>query len=400
MKEYKIAYMTSALLALLCSCSGSGERTASISGVVSGAEGELLILEHLGSGRPVALDTVKLAEDGAFKFQPALEAGPDYFNLRLGGQVISLVVDTLGTPLQLTASGRAFSTDYVVSGSEENQRLKEASLLVGRLRQQVADMTTAVRRSQMTPEVWRDSIYTLVNNCKQEALTSYIYVSPTDAASYYLLFQTVNGVALFDPYIAEDNRAFGAVATGWKYNYPNSPRVRHLEKMTLEGRAARQQAARAAAAQDSLLDSKIEQRNYFDLELPDNRDRMVSLSSLVDAGQVVLLDFTAHSLPASVGHNMKLAEAYNKYHAEGLAIYQVCLDTDENFWKTSADNVAWTVVRDRDVRFDSNGSVYSYPASLYNVTELPTTYIFNRRGEIVGRIASDGDLDASVRREL
>jgi hypothetical protein len=170
--------------------------------------------------------------------------------------------------------------------------------------------------------------------------------------------------------------------------------------MTLEGRAARQQAARAAAAQDSLLDSKIEQRNYFDLELPDNRDRMVSLSSLVDAGQVVLLDFTAHSLPASVGHNMKLAEAYNKYHAEGLAIYQVCLDTDENFWKTSADNVAWTVVRDRDVRFDSNGSVYSYPASLYNVTELPTTYIFNRRGEIVGRIASDGDLDASVRREL
>jgi hypothetical protein len=388
------------LFALLCSCNGPRVRTASISGVVSGAQGELLILEHLGSGRPVALDTVQLDADGAFTFRPTLESGPDYFNLRLGGQVIPLVVDTLSTPLQIAASRQAFSTDYTVEGSAENQRLKEASLLVGRLRQHVAEMTTAVRRSQMSTEAWRDSIYTLVQNCKQEALTSYIYVSPTDAASYYLLFQTVNGVALFDPYNAEDNRAFGAVATGWKYNYPASPRVVHLEKLTLEGRAARQRAARAAAAQDSLLDSKIEQRNYFDLELPDNRDRMVRLSSLVDEGRVVLLDFTAHSLPASVGHNMKLSEVYNKYHAEGLAIYQVCLDTDENFWKTSADNVSWTVVRDGDVRFDSNGNVYSYPASLYNVTELPTTYLFNRRGEIVGRIASDSDLDSSVRREL
>jgi hypothetical protein len=96
---------------------------------------------------------------------------------------------------------------------------------------------------------------------------------------------------------------------------------------------------------------------------------------------------------------MKLSEVYNKYHAEGLSIYQVCLDTDENFWKTSADNLAWTVVRDRDVRFD-NGTVYSYPASLYNVTELPTTYLFNRHGEIIGRIMSDGDLDTSVRRAL
>jgi hypothetical protein len=399
MKDNNLKYISSALLVLLCSCSAQHDRTASITGVVSGAEGELLILEHLGSGRPVALDTVQLGSDGSFRFAPTLEQGPDYFNLRMGGQVIPLVVDTLGTPLQLTINGRSFATDYAVAGSDENARLKEAALLVGRLRQQVSDLTTAVRQSQMAPEVWRDSIYSLVNACKQTALTSYIYVSPTDAASYYLLFQTVSGVALFDPYNPEDNRAFGAVATGWKYNYPNSPRVRHLEKLTLEGRAARVRAARNAAAQDSLLENKVQQRNYFDLELPDNRDQMVSLSSLVDAGQVVLLDFTAHSLPASVGHNMKLAEAYNKYHAEGLAIYQVCLDQDENFWKTSADNVSWTVVRDRDVRFDG-GSVYSYPASLYNVTELPTTYIFNRKGEIVGRIAEDGAIDAAVRREL
>ncbi len=399
MKDNNLKYISSALLVLLCSCSGRDERTASISGVVSGAEGELLILEHMGSGRPVALDTVRLTADGSFRFAPKLEQGPDFFNLRLKGQVIPLVVDTLATPLQLTAGGASFATDYTVVGSDENVRLREASLLVGRLRQQIADLATARSRSQLSTEEWRDSIYSLVNGCKQTALTSYIYVNPTDAASYYLLFQTVNGVALFDPYNAEDNRAFGAVATGWKYNFPTSPRVRHLEKLTLEGRAARMRAARSEAERDSLLDSKVQQRNYFDLELPDNRDCMVSLSSLVDAGDVVLLDFTAQGLPASVAHNQKLAEVYRKYHTDGLEIYQVCLDTDENFWKTSADNLDWTVVRDRDVRLE-NGTVYSYPASLYNVTELPTTYLFNRRGEIVGRIASDSELETSVRKEM
>ncbi len=399
MKDNNLIYISSALLALLCSCNAQHERTATISGIVSDAAGEMLILEHMGSGRPVALDTVQLTADGTFRFTPTLEEGPDYFNLRCKGQVIPLVVDTLCTPLQVTASAATFAIGYTVQGSAENERLKDASLLVGRLRHRVADMASALRRSELSTDVWRDSVYSIINACKQEALTSYIYVSPTDAASYYLLFQTVNGVALFDPYNAEDNRAFGAVATGWKYNYPNSPRCRHLEKLTLEGRAARVRAARDAAEQDSLLQSKVQQRNYFDLELPDNRDRIVSLSSLVETGQVVILDFTAHSLPASVGHNMKLSEVYKKYHAEGLAIYQVCLDTDENFWKTSADNVAWTVVRDKDVHFE-NGTLYSYPASLYNVSELPTLYIFNRTGEIVARVDSDADLDAAVRRQL
>ena len=33
--------------------------------------------------------------------------------------------------------------------------------------------------------------------------------------------------------------------------------------------------------------------------------------------------------------SMMLRELYNKYHAAGLEIYQVSVDPDEHFWKTS-----------------------------------------------------------------
>lgn len=399
MKDNNLIYISSAVLALLCSCQSDRSRQVTISGVVNDAEGTELILEHLGSGRPTALDTVKLAADGKFSFTATREAGPDFFNLRLGDQMISLVTDTLGTPLHITTNGARFATDYVVEGSDQNMRLKEAAQEVSRLRRQIADVAAAYNRHDVDAETFRDSVYNVVDRYKKQALTTYIYVNPTDPVAYYLLFQTVGGVALFDPYNTDDNRAYGAIATGWKYNYSASPRCTHLEKLTMEGRAARLQAARQAQVADSLVQSKVSERNYFDLTLPNNLDQQISLSSLVDAGKVVVLDFTAYSLPASVGHNMKLAELYRQYGSDGLAIYQICLDQDVNFWKTSADNVSWTVVRDPEVRFN-NGQVYSYPASLYNVQQLPMSYIFNRAGEIASRADDDAALESAVRKQF
>ena len=34
-----------------------------------------------------------------------------------------------------------------------------------------------------------------------------------------------------------------------------------------------------------------------------------------------------------------LRDLYDKYAAQGLEIYQVSLDADEHYWKTTADNL-------------------------------------------------------------
>ena len=107
-------------------------------------------------------------------------------------------------------------------------------------------------------------------------------------------------------------------------------------------------------------------------------------------GKVVLLDFTIYQSAASAPHNFLLNDLYTKYKDQGLVIYQVSLDADEHFWKTTADNLPWISVR------DANG-IYSNVAAMYNVKEVPSLFLINRNSELSARGETIKDLDAAVK---
>lgn len=88
-----------------------------------------------------------------------------------------------------------------------------------------------------------------------------------------------------------------------------------------------------------------------------------------------------------------LRDLYDKYASRGLEIYQVSLDADEHYWKTTADNLPWICVR------DANG-VYSSVAAAYNVQNLPTLFLVNRNNELSARGETIKDLDAAVQKLL
>lgn len=396
MKKNHPIYILFAAILLWTSC--DSRRSVTIEGVITNAEGQCLTLEHLGNGRPTVVDTLVLDGSGKFKFTPDVEPGPDFFNLRLSAQSISLVTDTLLTPLFVTSDKKGFGVNYTVAQSPVNDRIKDAALQGNRLRKSVMEVNALFRKGDITEQMYRDSVLAMVGAYKQQMLTDYIYANPADPVSYFVLFQTVGGMSIFDPHSLQDAKAYGAVATGWKYNYPASPRCSYLERLALEGLAVRKKEMRQVLS-DSVTQTKIEVRNYFDIELPDNGDMNRSLSSLVQNYAVTLLDFTAYGLPVSVSHNMKLAELYKKYQEQGFCIYQVCLDPDENFWKTSADNIPWTVVRDKEVYYE-NGNMYSRSASVYNVSKLPTMYILTQEGMKVTRVATDNELETAIKEAL
>ena len=77
-------------------------------------------------------------------------------------------------------------------------------------------------------------------------------------------------------------------------------------------------------------------------------------------------------------HNLALRELYNKYSDRGFEVYQISLDANEHFWKTSADKLPWICVR------DANGQ-YSKFVSLYNVTALPSIFLMGRDNELKAR---------------
>lgn len=395
---FNVKEAAAALIFVMFSLTACDDRRLGvIEGNITDAEGQLLVLEHLSDGAPRLVDTLRLTADGRFRFAPEVETGPDFFSLRLGSQSVSLVIDTLLNPVKVTANGKNLTTSYQVADAA-NQELRDAVQSGNRLRGQIVGVNQTFNQGGMSREQARDSILTLVNNYKQHVLATYIYANPASPASYYLLFETVSGLVIFDANSPQDLRAFGAVATSWRFNYPSSPRNSVLEKMTIRGQALRRaEAARAQKADSLAATVQVETRSFPELNLPNADDHPTSLTSVVEQGGVVLLDFTAYYLPYSPAHNMALGKLYEKY-AGKLKIYQVCLDYDEHFWKTSADNVPWTTVRDRDAIYDAQGRIQYAPSALtYNVGTLPTTFIIDAKGELKTRVEVD---DAKLEADL
>lgn len=388
-------------MSLICSCTND-KGTVSIKGTVNDAKGELLTLMHLSGSNPVMVDTLRLGEDGKFSFNPQVEqGGPDFFCLVLNGQTIPVISDTLQSPISIIANKDKFSSTYIAEDSLNNA-LKQAVSVGGNLRRQIYDLTADRQNGKVSNLEFSQKIAEYVGAYKQQVLRDYIYKDPSSPVCYYLLFETVSGLTIFDPLDVQDNKAYGAVANLWHLLYPNSPRTSFLEQRAIEGQVLIKQARENQQMADSLIQNVVvNEASFVDLNLVDKQDKLVSLSSINGKGNVVLLDFTAFYYDMSVAHNMVLSKIYDRYKNSGLKIYQVCLDFDENFWKVSANNLPWTVVRDREILLDQNGLLqYSAAAALYNVTAIPTVFVMGRDGSILERVEDDAKLEAVVAKAI
>lgn len=395
-------FIAAGAILLLASCS-KGDGTVSISGNISEAKGEKLALMHITGNNPVLVDTLTLGEDGSFKFKPEVEkGGPDFFCLVLNGQTIPVISDTLQSPIVVRSQKDRFGSAYTVEDSLNNV-LREAVGLGGELRRQIMNLSAQRQQGKVSDIIFNDSLQNMVNTYKTNVLKQYIYQDPASPVSYYLLFETVQGLQIFSPLDAQDLRAYGAVANLWLNTYPNSKRTSYLEQRTKEGLALRLKAQTEKQRADSLVQNAVvTSANFIELNLLGTDDTLVPLSSVNGHGDVTLVDFTAYYVTEmSVAHNEMLSRMYDKYKNQGLKIYQVCLDPDVNFWKVSASNLPWTVVRDTELMFDENGLVqYSAAASTYNVRSMPTTFVMGRDGSPVARIEDDSKLDSAISKAL
>ena len=145
------------------------------------------------------------------------------------------------------------------------------------------------------------------------------------------------------------------------------------------------------AAQPKALDipqEVIQETGVIDISLRDMKGDMRKLTDL--KGKAVILDFTIYQTAVSATHNYLLLDLYKKYADQGLEIYQVSLDADEHYWKTTADNLPWICVR------DANG-IYSSVAASYNVKTVPTLFLINKNNELSARGETIKDLEAAVK---
>lgn len=363
------------LVAGLTGLSCSSTRTE-INGLISGGEEISLSLERLDVNRTSVVDTVFTGKDGSFSIKLGLEEPELYILKNQQGALINLLVKP-GDRISVLSSLDSFGSGYQVEGSEESEGIR---MLVEQLDQtrQALDSLQTVAGSIGDPE---NPQFELVKNTYAQAIIKqkrftikYLVEHMGSLSSVYALYQKYNDETLV---LNQENdlQYFKAIADSLEITFPNSSLTKSLRADIEQREIAFEEAAKL----NNLLDMADEVSGMLDLSIPDRDGNEVALSAL--HGKVILVSFWASGNNSSVQSLLQLKSTYNKFHNRGFEVYAISMDNNKINWMNAIDFNefnAWI-----------NVSELSFPESkaalLYNINQLPTNFLINREGDIVGK---------------
>lgn len=294
------------------------------------------ILDNAGTK---VLDTVKVEENGSFKYDfPVQKGEPEFLYLYYGdtkvaslllakGDKVSVSCDTLGS--------------WTVDGSEDCSKLLENELALAKLSSQ--------------------PVITLKNYLAHyRSMLQYVMKNSHSLTVVPVLFQKVGDTPVFSQ--ASDGVLFNSIADSLAAVYPKSRYVKILRD--------------EATARMNLFSfqNKLEQAqeaSFLDFTLPDDKGQNIALSSA--CGKATLLVFWNASDAVHKMYNLEvLKPLYAKYKAAGLEIFAVNAGTDKNTWAMAVreQKLEWTNV------CDTRGTALN----LYGVSQVPALFLISDNG--------------------
>ncbi len=371
----KIFFVAIAVLTTLASCQSSKVK---ISGRFVGSQAEMVYLEQATALEQVVVDSVKLNEDGRFNIRlENVGKTPSLYNIVFDNERIPLLL-TGGDNIEVNAAGKIART-YTVEGSLEsellrefNQNFIEGAIKLNGMISKYSDELSDEERKALTQEYSK-----LYLDIKKQQLRFIIENKNRIAAVYALHQRLMNENYLFNG--DSDVIYYRTVADAVAETYPESHYLPIL----------RSQIARMDA-QISLM-SNIKEMNIPEINLPDMFGNNRALSSL--NGKVVLLQFWSAAAGNSNVVNADLKELYAKYKDNGFEIFQVSLDRSKAVWINSVQEQKLPWISVCDLRGEASPVIGEY-----NIQGLPTSYLIDRNGQIVGKDLTTEKLDAEVKR--
>ena len=346
-----------------------------ISGLVNGGEDLCLTLERLDVFQTSLVDSVKIGKDGSFAIKFGMEEPELYILKNDKGEIMNLLV-TPGEKISIETSYDSFGSGYKVAGSDESEGIR---MLVEQLDQtrKKLDSLQVVAGSIGDPE---NPQMDLVRNSYAQAIIrqkrftiKYLVEHMGSLSSVYALYQKYDEESLVLN-LESDLQYFKAVADSLVTTYPNSSLTKSL-RADIE---QRETAFKEAAQVNTLLGMADEVSGMLDLSIPDRDGNEIALSSL--QGEVALVTFWASGNSASIQALIQLQSTYKKYHEKGFEVYAISLDNNKINWMNAIDFNEFRWINVSELSFPE-----SKAALLYNITELPTTYLINREGDIVAK---------------
>lgn len=338
-------------MALVQSCTKSSNEW-SIDGRIDGADGQVMLLEASDNGRWYPIDSVELGKSGSFSFSHPASGYPDIYRLRLGAKTLYFPIDSIETVTVVT-NANAFDTEYTLAGTP------------------AAEMLMQVDRRVMDVVARRGAGAVSTDSMLKRELGGMLLGDPSGIVSYYIINKKIGGNSIFNPSNKSDLRVIGAVANAYNQYRPNDPRTTYLRNLYLSNRPVQ-----PGAPKDTIVANEVP---IFEINLMDDKGETHSLEKLAKSGKVIVLNFTAYTAEGSPVFNVELNKVYEQYRDRGMAIYQVSVDDDEFQWRQAARNLPWVTVL--NTKTDGQRNLLNY-----NVSEIPTTFIINRNGELVERV--------------
>lgn len=348
------------LLALsMIACTGSSK--FKVEGQLGSASGKTVYLEHMGLMGLSVVDSLVLDADGTFAFKVSSPEFPDLYRLRVGNQYVVLAVDSIET---ITIKGEVASLSTVASIEGSGHSVEIATL----------------RQSLRTASREEHKIYT------EQMILNSLKADPRSMAAYYALFQAWADAPVFDWNNPADLRFFKAVATSFNVWMPDYCRTKAMYTQVLDVINSQRKALNDETMRQVIAASE---NTFLDIALPDVNGDTCRLGDL--RGRLVVLDFSGAQMERSNAYVLSLREVYNTYQAKGMTIYSVSLDKSKLIWEDWARELPWTTVwAGEDV-----SCIYRY-----NVQALPTMFLLDRQGYVVGRYSEFSTLKRDIQKYL
>lgn len=349
-----------ALAASLCGCQSSKLK---ITGRFVGSEEKTVYLERASQPQQT-LDSARLDDAGSFRIEiKGAGRAAELYNLVCNGERIPLLLSG-GDRVEITALGNV-TRNYTVEGSDESELLRTFYQPYAEGIRKLDNLASAYART--TGEQQQEALQSYSDEfrrIKRDQLR-FIIENKGSLAAVYALYQRLPG----DPYLfngESDVVYYRTVAEALHESYPESAFLKSLEN-DIEKMEARRQVL-----------ANVRESGYPDLELTDMYGKKIKLSSL--EGKMILLDFWSAELGNSNAINADLKEIYAHFAERGFEIYQVAVDQSKPIWINAVQeqNLPWISVSDLQGR-------NSIACRLYNVEKLPTNFLIDRSGSIVGR---------------
>lgn len=143
--------------------------------------------------------------------------------------------------------------------------------------------------------------------------------------------------------------------------------------------------SRAQQEVANITDSRLQ------IKLPTVEGDSITLASL--KGKVILLDFWASWCIPCRAANKKLVKLYAKYKQQGFEIFSVSLDEEKKDWQKAIlkDKITWLQVN------DPRGNWKATTAADWNISVLPTSFLINKKGDVVAINPEGTELEKAIK---